>query len=146
MMEQKFQQPPRKQQQLKFPVHISHGLLPADGNILILTKYFTLCMNIQRASVMLSPQDWHILYCPRTFIWYFRPLSLVEQGCIHSIMSFLTLLKRALFSPFLSASWLSLEFQQSKQMLESVQMVYLDHINEKESNSDDFWSVYNFNI
>jgi hypothetical protein len=53
---------PRRQQQLKFPVHISCGFLPADGNIIILTKYFTLCMNTQRASVALSLQDWHILY------------------------------------------------------------------------------------
>lgn len=90
--------PRKKQQQLKFPVHISHGLQPVDGNIIILTKYFALCTNIQRASVAFSLQDWHVLYCPRTFIWCFRVLDLVEWSCIHSVMSFLTFLKRALFS------------------------------------------------
>lgn len=98
MMGWTFQQPPGKQQQLTFPVHISHGRQPVDGNIIILTKYFTLCMNIQRASVAFSLQDWHILYCPRTFIGCFRVLDLVEWNCIHSIMSFLTFSKRALFS------------------------------------------------
>lgn len=74
MMEQKFQQPPRKQQQLEFPGPISHGPQPADGNIIILTKYFALCMNIQRASVAFSLKDWHVLYCPRTSVWCFRVL------------------------------------------------------------------------
>lgn len=142
-MEQKFQQAPRKQPQLKFPVHISHGAPPADGNIIILTKYFSLCMSIQRASVAFSLQDWHILYCPRTFMWSFRGLDLVEWSCIHSIMSLLTFLKRALFGPSLFASSPSLEFQQRRQMLELVKMVYLDHINENEPLSEDSWSKYN---
>lgn len=53
---------------------------------------------------ILPPGLAHPLYCPRTFTWCFRVLALVEWSCLHSIMSFLTFLKRALFSASLSAS------------------------------------------
>lgn len=88
-MEQKFQQPPRKQKQLKFPVHISHGLQPVDGNIIILTKYFTLCMNIQRASVAFSLQDWHILLLPKNVYMMLQSPRLggVELSSLNHVIS-----------------------------------------------------------
>lgn len=96
--------PRKKQQQLKFPVHISHGLQPVDGNIIILTKYFALCTNIQRASVAFSLQDWHVLYCPRTFIWCFRVLDFgrVELYSLSHVIS--DILEESLVQPSLSAS------------------------------------------
>lgn len=135
MMEQKFQQPPRKHQQLKFPVHISYGHWPADGNIIILTKYFPLCKSIQRASVAVPLQNWHTLCCPRTFIWVLQsPLlggvelyslnhavsDILEESLVQSISLYVT-------------TFTGVSTKQAN--LESVKMVYLDHINKEESNS-----------
>lgn len=55
MTGQTFQQPPEKQQRLMFPVHISHGLRPGDGNIIILTKYFALYEHTKSLCGILPP-------------------------------------------------------------------------------------------